>query len=148
MGTIVLGKSGYLALSMQHFKLSEFRGEHLFLSVGLMLKIDEFRERLGEPVMISPAPGSLMRWDAKNETQHKYGRAGDVMLPKTTDFARAYRIAKEVGFKGIGFYPHWKPFPGFHLDTRPTENVAVWAGVNPDGHGQKYVGILEGFSYV
>jgi len=148
VGLIALGKSGYLAFSMDHFKLSEFRGEHLFLSVGLLTKLDEFRERLGEPVMVSPAKGSMMRWNAPNNSQHKYGRAIDVMLPKTVDFARAFKIAKEVGFTGIGFYPHWRPFPGFHVDVRPTKKVALWGAVNPEREGQRFTTIGEAFSYV
>ena len=137
----------YIAMHLRHFKLSEFGAALPFLSVGLLQKLDEFRERLGRPVMISPAPGALIRFGKGDESQHTYGRAGDIMLPDGPDLETAYNVAKAVGFTGIGVYPDWKPYPGLHLDTRRLEAgqaIATWAGVRENGK-QVYTSVGAGF---
>lgn len=139
----------YKAMQLKHFKLSEFGASLPFLSVGLLQKLDEFRERLGRKVMISPVPGALIRFDKGDESQHTYGRAGDVMLPEGPDLETAFGIAKAVGFTGIGVYPDWSPYPGLHLDIRklkPGQAIATWAGIKRDGR-QVYVGLSEVFAY-
>jgi hypothetical protein len=134
---------------MRHFDLSEFGFSLPFMSVAWLLLIDEFREQLGSRVIISPAAGALMRFDAGAESQHCFGRAGDVMLPDGPSLAQAVEVAKAVGFTGIGVYPHWSPYPGLHLDIRPVDSPgerAVWGAVKRDGE-QVYVSIEEALSY-
>jgi len=139
----------YKAMHLRHFKLSEFGAALPFLSVGLLQKLDEFRERLGRKVMISTAPGALIRFDKGSESQHTFGRAADIMLPDGPDLETAFGIAKAVGFTGIGVYPDWKPYPGLHLDIRklkPGQSIAIWAGKNKDGR-QVYTNISEVLTY-
>lgn len=139
----------YKAMQLKHFRLSEFGASLPFLSIGLLQKLDEFRERLGRKVMISPAPGALIRFDKGSESQHTFGRAADIMLPDGPDLETAFSIAKAVGFTGIGVYPDWKPYQGMHLDIRklePGQPIAIWAGKNKDGR-QVYTNISEVLTY-
>jgi len=139
----------YVAMHLRHFKLSEFGASLPFLSVGLLQKLDEFRERLGRKVMISPAPGALIRFDKGSESQHTFGRAVDIMLPDGPDLETAFGIAKAVGFTGIGVYPDWEPYQGLHLDIRKLEpgySIATWGGKNKDGR-QVYVSLSEVLTY-
>ena len=109
--------------------------------------LDAFREELGRKVMVSPAPGSMLRWDKGEEGEHPKGRTIDVMLPEGPDLKTAYEVAKKIGFGGIGVYPDWKPYPGLHLDIRPRaegQGPAKWAGIKEDGK-QIYVSIERGF---
>lgn len=145
-GIGIIAYTGYklvIVLSLKEFAVKEFRGEWIFLATGLLKKLDGFRHALGRPVMVSPAPGSMLRWGEEGESQHKYGRAIDIMLPQGPDLATAYERAKTIGFTGIGLYPDWKPYPGMHLDIRPGRkpgDPAKWAGIKQDGQ-QIYVSI-------
>ncbi len=117
---------------LKHFSVKEFGFNILFLTAGLLIKLDDFREEIGQQVIISPAAGSLMRYGSGDESQHIYGRAADIMLPKGPDLETAFNAAKKVGFSGIGVYPGWKPYAGLHLDVRPlniSQHIATWAGV-------------------
>ena len=139
----------YKAMQLKHFRLSEFGAALPFLSIGLLQKLAEFRERLGRKVMISPVAGALIRFDKGSESQHTFGRAADVMLPDGPDLQTAFKLAKAVGFTGIGVYPDWSPYPGLHLDIRklrPGQSIATWAGVKQDGK-QEYVSLSEVLAY-
>ncbi|MBW7956542.1 MAG: DUF882 domain-containing protein [Deltaproteobacteria bacterium] len=137
-----------VTLNLRYFKPSEFGASLPLLNPALLEKLDEFRHRLGSRVIISPAPGSLIRPAGDNESQHVYGRAADVMIPDTT-LVQAYSVAREVGFTGIGVYPHWKPYKGLHLDVRPDRqpgSPAQWAGLKgPDGK-QFYTSVERGLA--
>ncbi len=137
-----------MTLNLRHFTTDEFGASLPMLSMGLLEKLDEFRERLGSPVLISPAPGSLFRPAGAEESQHLYGRAADVMVPDA-DLKRAFQVAKEVGFTGIGVYPHWQPYKGLHLDVRPDRKPgapALWAGLRGADGKQFYTSVERGFS--
>ncbi len=46
----------------------------------------------------------------------------------------------EIGFTGIGVYPHWDPYPGIHGDVRVDRapgTPAVWGMLNND-RGKQY----------
>lgn len=125
---------------LKYFTVKEFGLSLPFLSTGLLYSLDEFRAKLGRPVMISEAPGALIRFDTDSESQHVFGRAGDIVLPEGPDLQTAYNVAKTCGFRGIGVYPDWY-IPGLHLDTRPGP-FAHWAGIKKDGQ-QQYVSIHQ-----
>lgn len=143
LALVYAGGWGYktmtLTLRLRHFKPSEFGASWPLLSQELLLKLDDLRERLGSRVLISPAPGSLIRPAGGSESQHVYGRAADIMIPDAPLVA-AYNAAREVGFTGIGVYPLWKPYKGLHVDVRPDRtpgNPALWAGLK-DANGKQY----------
>lgn len=143
-----------IVVGLKYFSLSDFRGEWPFLAVDLMQRADMFAmevSKRGSRVVVSPVPGAMLRWDKEGEgegkTEHRYGRAIDVMIDGPTTLAECRDIAKEVGFSGIGVYPDWRPCKGCHLDIRPGRalgNPATWAGIKQDGK-QVYVAIERGF---
>ncbi|MCP5136049.1 MAG: hypothetical protein H6981_04540 [Gammaproteobacteria bacterium] len=134
-------------IALRHFSPAEFGEDWPRMSVALLARLDLFRERLGSPVIISPAPGALGRQlGASDTSQHnidRWGevRAADVMLPRTDLRDRAtgeavVQIARGL-FGGVGLYLDWQPHNGLHLDVRgyrrsglpyPTE-VATWSRV-------------------
>lgn len=139
---------------MKHFELKEFRGQHFWLTTGLLDALDNFREQLGYPVMISPVSGAIIRFsdDPKEFSDHLFGRGIDVMLPKGPSLHEAFNVARQVGFNAVGVYPYWKPFKGLHLGIRyPRDQRYSWADIGrPDPKTGKvkhlYVNIEQGFS--
>lgn len=147
--------------TLRHFSPLEFGAWWPLMSNDLLLKLDEFRERWGGPVSISRASGAIGRDDEPDDTsQHNPIRWGEVravdVIPSDMDTPgdrqRAFEIARDVGFTGIGVYPDWSPSPGLHLDVRSDRepgDPAVWAGVQElqdDGETrQVYVAIERGF---
>lgn len=123
----------------------KFRGQVDNLNPKLVEYLNRFEEKWGYPVLISPASGSIIRNSPGSQHDVMLGNAIDVMPEHMTDKAtvrRAIRIAKEVGFTGIGIYPDWLPSPGLHLDVRPTDRIATWGAVKDDGV-QVYVSLNQ-----
>lgn len=143
---------------LHYFVEGEFnRGEDwsLMMSPRLLVMLDVLRHRWGKIIDISPAEGSLgRRMGGQNLSQHNVDcwgevRAADVMPHGIITDADAYAFyvcASETGFTGIGFYPSWKPKPGFHLDIRTDRSPGVpatWGGVLNDEGRQAYVSLNE-----
>ncbi|MCP5230675.1 MAG: hypothetical protein H6948_01030 [Zoogloeaceae bacterium] len=141
-------------LALRHFAPAEFGEDWPRLSIELLRRLDRFRDLLGAPVIISPAPGALgRRLGASDASQHNLDhwgevRAADVMLPTVDLRDRAtgeavVQIARGL-FGGVGLYLDWQPHAGLHLDVRgwrfgdvryPRE-VATWSRV-----GGQYVAL-------
>lgn len=130
---------------LRHFRPNEFRRWWPYMDPRLLEALDEFRERLRAPVMISPADGALGRnLGPENTSRHNIDRwctvqAADVMLPRAKNLrdeqqGRAViEIATACGFGGIGVYLDWKPYPGLHLDIRPLKadgGPATWTRID------------------
>lgn len=126
---------------MRYFKPDEFKdGDKSWfahMDLNLLEYLDEFRHHWGRPVIVSPAHGAIGRQAGIHiNSYHNIDRWGCVraidVMPVGMDNAvaaiEAERLARRVGFCGIGLYPHWrrntKPAPGLHLDTR--ESIARW----------------------
>lgn len=135
--------------NMKHFKPKEFGFWWPLMSKKLLVKLDAFREAWGAPVIISSHPEALGREDPESNSQHnvlKWGevRAVDIFpqgMDSQADRQRAYDIAKDVGFTGIGLYTDTQPQNMLHLDVRDNKQEgmpATWARV--DG---VYVGINQ-----
>ena len=156
---IIFGIAGFVgfktmvAWSLKHFKLSEFRGMHVFLSYGVLINLDAFREALMHPVIISPAPGSIVRFDTGEESDHLYGRGLDVMIPNisgkvTPSLETCYIVAKAVGFNAIGVYPFWKPYKGLHLGVRyPSSKLSTWSDLSRIPGKHEYAALGAGLVY-
>ena len=131
--------------NLRYFKASEFGVFYPLMSKDLLLKLDEFRHRWGAPVVVSPAAGGIGRHGG-GDSQHNVDKWGEVravdVFPKGMDSAadmqRAYLIAREIGFTGIGLYTDTKPSNMMHLDVRAGTHVATWSRV-----AGKYLGIGE-----
>ena len=102
------------------------------MDTGLLYKLDAFREALGEgyTVSISPVKGAIGRHAGVSTSMHNFDLTGSVraidVFPAyqntgltKAQLKRAYKIAVQVGFTGIGVYPDTQPRPMMHLDVRP-----------------------------
>ena len=109
---------------------------------------------MGQPIHISPVGAVAVgrHLGPENTSQHNVDRWGEVracdIMPEgihtATDARRFHQMAIDSGFSGIGFYPDWRPRPGFHVDCRVNENesyVAQWGGLRNAKGEQFYVGI-------
>ena len=129
---------------MKYFKEHEFSGWYDQLNPALMVNLDELRHRWGMPIAISPVRGAVGRHKGEDNTsQHNVDKWGEVRAVDTLphgiktqeDANRFYRLSRDCGFSGVGFYPQWKPRPGFHLDVRVNSNllcVATWGQLNSE----------------
>ena len=139
-------------MKLKHFTASEFGVWWPLMDEDLLYKLDQFRDYLQAPVIISPARGSLGRLSSKTKESQHYPRpfvpAADVMLPEST-LQQGYEAARFIGFHGIGAYPDWRPYHGMHLDMRKgrtSSNPSLWAGVKVlkgKKFVQDYVGIEQ-----
>jgi hypothetical protein len=134
--------------TLRYFRPKEFNGWFDQMNPTLLIKIDEFRAQWGGPVRVSPAAGGQGRnLGADDTSQHNVDRWGQVnaidvfpMVPtgaggygymKTQpDRDRAQRVARSVGFTGIGLYTDTRPGNMLHLDVRAGARVATWSRVN------------------
>ena len=131
-------------IELRHFEPREFGLWWPWMDPRLLESLDEFRDRLGAPVMISPAQGALgRRLGEAGRSRHNVDRwkrvmAADVMLPRGPDLTdpeqgrAVVELARQAGFGGIGLYPDWKPHPGLHLDIRPLKAdgaPATWSRI-------------------
>lgn len=145
-------KSNY---EMQFFKKKEFYRDGVDwypkLSEELKIKLDLFRFRVGT-VQISPHKDAVGR-DDLTDSQHNINKWGEVravdvmptMIKCYETMLHALEMAQECGFKGIGIYPDWAPYPGLHLDVRHGRNFddpAIWAAIEVD-RKQKFVSLDE-----
>ena len=131
---------------LRYFTPAEFGVAYPLINSDLLVKLDEFRHRWGRPVRVSPVAGAIVRHAGDSSSQHNVDRWGETraidVFPAGMDSLderqRAYQIAREVGFTGIGIYTDTKPSNLLHVDVRPGDRVATWGRVD-----FKYVGISE-----
>ena len=137
---------------LKYFSASEFGLWWPFMNRDLLLALDAFREEWGSPVQISPVNGTLGRILYANEdgfeSGHNLLRWGTVravdFFPRFEDGSyiateaqrrRAYEIAINAGFEGIGLYTDTRPGNMMHGDMagagRRWARVPVAAGQNP-----------------
>jgi len=128
--------------NLRYFPKEEYREWADDMSPLLVFLVDRFREEWGDIVEVSPHPDALGRnLTLDNLSQHNfrlYGvvNAGDY-FPKgmntPEDRARAFKIAKKLGFTGIGIYADTTPSNMIHLDVRNTRivgNPATWSRID------------------
>ena len=121
---------------MKYFNMCEFECHHCGqlpeggMTPALLAKLDELRERLGRPVIVT----SGYRCSVHNRnvggvwnSQHVKGTAADIYCPGVSVDTLA-DMAAEIGFDGIGRYYN----QGFvHVDCRDNGNspgVYRWEG--------------------
>lgn len=142
------------AVHLYYFSHDEFRSWASDMSPRLLVLLDLFRHRWGQPVMVSPHQDALGRRGMGDSlSDHNYDRWGEVRgidvmpLRMSTPEAmqRAVKLATGLGFTSIGLYPHWRPRPGLHLGVRHSNRPgfpATWGAVRKDGR-QTYVSLAE-----
>ena len=123
------------------------------ISDELLLKLDDFRDYIGVPVLVLWGTGGKH----SSRSYHYVERgacAVDVAIPnyRATPIDLLIDVFR-FNFRGVGFYPDWvyhgKQAKGLHLDTRPymwdvdgTKNFreSRWIGVR-GAQGQEYMSL-------
>jgi len=144
-----------MGVELRHFRPHEFRGWFHAMSPTLLERLDHWRHMLDAPVLVSPAAGALGRHLGKdNSSQHNVDVWGEVraidLMPQlpVEEMERAFDLAIDAGFTGVGLYPDWCPQWGMHLDVRKDRRIddpALWSGLRINGR-QVYRGIDEAFA--
>jgi hypothetical protein len=140
---LFLGAKRVSKPKLKYFTPAEFGPLYTFINNDLLVKLDQFRELWGRPVVVSPVDGGVGRHD-DSKSQHNINlfgetRAIDVFPSGMNDIGerqRALRLAKQVGFTGIGLYTDTRPSNMLHVDVRQSPTLATWARV-----GGNYVAI-------
>lgn len=114
------------------------------MPADLLVKLDVLRTMWMKPIYVSGHQKAIGRRAGDSQSYHNIDRWGrvlaiDVQPDVVEDRGAAhafYLLARDIGFTGIGFYPHWNPTPGFHLDVRRERrpgDPATWGFVLRDG---------------
>jgi len=132
--------------NLQFFSAHEFpdREEEVqWADQMLFVKMDELRRKLDAPIIPSPVPGALTRFAGSTTSRHysdrkeKFSTAIDVFISEQnplehnfTNTYRAYTLALNLGFGGIGVYLDTfyddLTWPMLHLDIRPHTSPVLW----------------------
>lgn len=142
-------------LKLKYFKPYEFGVWFPLIDEDTLTKLDQFRDRIGFPVSVSPAPGAVGRISSET-SQHfpaPFVKAVDVFpqWPQggtPQELKRGYEVARDVGFTGIGVYPDTSPRPMMHVDTRDDREPgqpATWARFKTADGGYQDEAITRAF---
>ena len=140
-----------------YFHQDEFRGWFERMDTRHLVLIDALRGVWGMRIRVSPAEGAIGREAGAGTSYHNFARYGLVRacdyfpdgLLCREDVIRFVGLARDIGFAGIGVYPHWhidgKQQAGIHLDTRPAARgeLALWGAINSPVGKQAYVSYRE-----
>lgn len=129
---------------IRYFTRDEFRGATFaggpvidltpLLAASVVLAADELRARLGVPLVPSHVDGALVRI-YNDQSRHFAGEgrlsdALDLFTPQAS-LAQVFEAAADIpAIGGVGLYPHTRPHPLVHIDTRPRGfggRQATWA---------------------
>ena len=110
--------------SIKHFKPEDFSAPEDLKSGYLMnhflvMSLDEVRSIIGHPIIIHGNGAYAFKGHSDNSF-HYLGEATDFHVVDWSLSPRGQmRVILDIGsFGGVGFYPDWKPVPGFHVDVR------------------------------
>ena len=152
--------------SSQYFYMDEFTRQgptgdmidwYPRLSQDLLIKLDLLRYHHGLPIYISHHPKAIGRF-GNGSSYHFFETHGEVkaidIMPEgiytKRDVYRFIELIVMCGFTGFGFYPHWEPNPGFHVDVRPGRKLgdpAKWGAIKVNGK-QEYVSLQDAIDEV
>lgn len=117
---------------IKHFDKEEWVDDPSKAAPKLVQLADDIREYVGHPMHIHVCWAEDGHTD---ESYHYTGQAVDVHFGGVDDMLWLYMVLanfKEIG--GLGFYPEWKPKPGWHIDIRRRERRLVWTYRNGAYH--------------
>lgn len=110
--------------NLQEFECTHPEHRHVQVDETLVDLLQELRDRLGRPIIITSAyrcPERNAQVGGEEDSEHLYGRAADISLKnQQVGYEELRKQAEEIGFTGIGIYEDYA-----HLDTRKGER-AVW----------------------
>ena len=134
-------------MHIENFESNEFRLWWPEMSPRLLTMLDVLRYRLGSPISISKAKGSIGRQD-DTDSGHNVSKwdevlAVDCFVSGVCGREQVWAVVEEatnLGFTGVGIYPEWSNNKGekqcgFHFDVRPTRkmgNPATWGYMNSE----------------
>ena len=107
---------------------------------NLFVKLQKFRDNLRAAGIDRPIYfNSITDGRHSKNSLHYSGKAADVRIGGRggINWNKVLQCAVTAGFTGIGYYPHWKPNRGMHLDIR-AGGVKLWTR-NAQG---RYKGII------
>lgn len=96
------------------------RESGLLMNHFLVMSLDELRGIFGWPIIIHENGGYSFKGHSENSF-HYEGKATDFHVHpdcKLSSRQQMQVILSTGKFGGVGFYPEWKPVPGFHVDVR------------------------------
>jgi len=110
---------------IRHFDPEEWGKDPHRVAPALVYTLDEIRHQAGVKIIIHVA------WDDGGHSQKSYHYTGlavdwhfdDPDFPILEQFAL---ISSFPDIGGIGFYPGWKPYPGWHTDLRVVVPRLLW----------------------
>ena len=108
-------------------KPTEFgRGAYENMQDDFLLSLYKFRVAMDTPMILHV--GYATKGHSRN-SYHYQGRAIDFRFKYNPVPTRKIIVtAIKCGLHGIGFYPHWTPYPGgMHLDNRTAGGFNVWS---------------------
>jgi len=129
-------KSNFTYQEMHDFFVSKgftTWGAHLQIlrvSYAAMKKLQKFRTLIKRPVYFN----SITEGGHVKGSIHFLGKAFDIRIggKGAINWNNMIQCAIEAGFKGIGYYPNWKPNRGLHLDDR-SGLFKIWKRIKVKG---------------
>lgn len=113
--------------TIQHFKRGEWGTDPDMVDPRLVLYADKLRERAGVAVHIHCAydpSGHSERSRHKVTKERPLTDAFDFHFAFGLTHRREYDLITADPIVGaVGFYPFWRPRPGWHVDLRPRPRV-------------------------
>lgn len=123
------------------------------ISDDLILALDDFRSFIGCPIYVTRGVATEGHTGKSYHYRAQGSCAADMVIP---DYKRGpinlVMDAMRFGFKGIGWYPHWKygvkVCGGLHLDVRPLKwdadetlnySHSRWIGILGDSGKLEYI---------
>lgn len=114
---------------LKYFSPKENWGNPSKMRHSLLWRLDEARQRVGFPFIVTSGnqgkhhPNSL----------HYSGRAVDFVVKRPLNVALCDILFDllRFDFTGVGIYPHWKPYGGFHVEHSSARKPVkrLWLGI-------------------
>ena len=117
---------------VRHFGPQEWGKDPDLVDERLVLTMDEVRAQAGVPVIVHVA------WDDgghSGNSQHYDGKAVDFHFGRGLSLVEEFALLSSFrAFGGIGFYPDWRPRPGWHVDIRDNAQALLWVRLGDQYH--------------
>ena len=97
----------------------------LYMRPEFMDRLFSLRRQIGHPIIVHRNGGFSTIGHAENSA-HYMGLAADFHAPDCPP-GRLARYIRSLDFTGVGFYEHWSPMPGFHVDL--AQRRARWVRI-------------------
>ena len=101
----------------------------LYMRPVLMDKLLQLRHQVGRIVVHTAARGGYAASGHAPDSLHLIGLAVNFHCPDLS-VVNASNAIRDLEFSGVGFYPEWRPQPGWHLDMAVRR--ARWVRINGD----------------